>query len=31
MPDAISIPLDRIAEELERLRALGKPVVTYCT
>ncbi|MCA1583913.1 MAG: methyltransferase domain-containing protein [Acidobacteria bacterium] len=31
IPDAISIPLDRIAEELERLRALGKPVVTYCT
>jgi precorrin-6B methylase 2 len=30
IPGAISIPLDSIADEIERLRALRKPIVTYC-
>lgn len=31
IPGAISIPLDQISEQLERLQSLAKPVATYCT
>jgi predicted methyltransferase len=31
IPGAISIPLDTVADALEQLRRLGKPIVTYCS
>lgn len=31
IPGAISIPLERLGAETERLRKLGKPIVTYCS
>ena len=31
IPGAVSIPLESIESEVERLRTLGKPVVTYCS
>ena len=31
IPGAISIPLGTVGRSAERLRRLGKPVVTYCS
>ncbi|HSC29262.1 MAG TPA: rhodanese-like domain-containing protein, partial [Vicinamibacterales bacterium] len=31
IPGALSIPLRSIDEARERLRELGKPIVTYCS
>jgi ArsR family transcriptional regulator len=31
IPGAISIPLSSLERSVEQLRALAKPVVTYCT
>lgn len=31
IPGALSIPLDSVEHAAERLRKLGKPVVTYCS
>lgn len=31
IPGALSIPLDSVEQAAERLRKLGKPVVTYCS
>jgi len=31
IPGAISVPLENIEREVERLRALRKPIVTYCS
>ena len=31
IPEAISVPWERIDDEVDRLRGLRKPVVTYCS
>jgi predicted methyltransferase len=31
IPGALSVPLDSIEQEAERLRKAGKPIVTYCS
>ena len=31
IPGALSVPLDSVEQEAERLRKTGKPVVTYCS
>jgi 3-mercaptopyruvate sulfurtransferase SseA len=31
IPGALSVPLDAIEQEAERLRKTGKPIVTYCS
>jgi predicted methyltransferase len=31
IPGALSIPLETVADAAERLRRLGKPIVTYCS
>jgi hypothetical protein len=31
IPGATSIPLEKIGEQVERLRKLGKPIATYCS
>jgi hypothetical protein len=31
IPGAISVPFDRIGDEVEHLRGFGKPIITYCS
>ena len=31
IPGAVLIPIDTLEDAVERLRKLGKPIVTYCS